>query len=89
VFLQIKTCNSLDRLIKHTLKISLRERGALQVFHSLDLFGDLYGLLVLDWRHFSLPQLLADFGVISQIEFRAYEDDRYARGVVLDFGVPL
>ena len=79
----------LYRLVEDTLQVSLCERGALQVFHRLDILRDLYCLLVLYWRHLSLPELLSHFWIVSKIEFCAYKDDRYSRRVVLYFGVPL
>lgn len=82
-------CYPLDRLVEHALEVSLRERGALQVLHGLDLLGHLHRLLVLDRCHLSLPKLLADFRIVSEIELRADEDDGDAGCVMLDFGVPL
>jgi len=38
--------NILNSLVEYTLEIPLRERGALEVLHRLDLLGDLDSLLV-------------------------------------------
>ena len=81
--------NALNSLIKNTLQIPLRQRGALQILDRADLLGDLHGLFVLDGRHFALAQLLAHFRVVAQVELGADEDDGDAGGVVLDFGEPL
>jgi hypothetical protein len=80
---------ALNRLVKDTLQIPLRERGALQILDGADLLGDLHRLLVLYGRHFALAQLLTHFGIVAEVEFGADEDDRDPGGVVLDFGEPL
>ena len=79
----------LDSLIKDALEIPLRERGALEVLDGPDVLVDLHGLLVGDRHLLTLPQLLAHFGVVSQIELRAHEYDGHAGRVMLDFWVPL
>ena len=81
--------NALNSLVKNTLQIPLRQRGALQILDRANLLSDLHGLLVLDGRHFALAQLLAHFRVVAQVELGAHQNDGDAWGVVLDFGEPL
>lgn len=79
----------LDRLVEHALQVPLGESGTFHVLHSLDVLCYLHSLLILNWRHLTLSQLFAHFGVVSQVELGAYEDDGNAGCVVLDFRVPL
>jgi hypothetical protein len=80
---------SLDRLIKHTLQIPLRQSRALEVLHRSDLLCNLHRLLILYWLHLTLAQLLFHLRVVSQVKLRANEDDRYAWCVMFDLGMPL
>ena len=80
---------ALNRLIKDTLQIPLRQRGALQILDGADLLGDLDRLLVLYGGHFALAELLTHFRIVAEVEFGADEDDRDAGGVVFDFREPL
>jgi hypothetical protein len=79
----------LDSFIEYTLQISLCQGRALQVLDSLDVLSNLHSLLVLNWRHLALSELLANLWVIAQIELGAYKDDWNAGCVMLNFRVPL
>ena len=81
--------DGLDRFVEDTLQIPLRERGALEVLHRLDVFRNLHSLLVLYGCHLPLAQRLANLMIVSEIELRADENDGNAGCVMLDFGIPL
>lgn len=85
----INGVDPLDCLVKDTLQIPLRERRAFEVLDCPNILCDLHGLVVGDGRHFALSELLADFGVVAQIQLGSYKNDGYARSVMLDFGIPL
>lgn len=80
---------SLDRFIEYALQIPLRQGRALEVLDRLDLLGNLHCLFVLYGLHFTLAQLLFDFGVVAQVELRSDQDDWDAGCVMLYLRVPL
>lgn len=85
----VKHWHPLDGLVKHRLEVPLREGRALHVLDSLDILVHLHALLVLYRRHLALSELLADLGVVAQIQLCADQDEWDARGVMLNLWIPL
>ena len=78
-----------NRLVENALEVALRERRAFQVLLCLDLLGDHDSLLILNGRHFLLPQRLLGAFVVPQVQLCANEYDGYAGRMMVDFWVPL
>lgn len=62
---------------------------AFKVLVGTDLLGASQRLLVGNGLHALLAERVESGGIVSQIELGADEDNRDARGVMIDLGVPL
>lgn len=84
-----RPCDVPNSFIKNSLQTPLSQGGALDIFHRTNLLSDLVGSLPVDRFHALLSQTLLRRRVLSQIEFRADEDDGHVWCVMFDFGEPL
>ena len=73
----------------HTHTHTHTHTPALHVFDTVDLLLLRHALLVGDGREVLLAQAIDRFGVVSQIELRADEQQRRVRAVMRHFGIPL
>ena len=81
--------NSPNSLVKNRLEAHLRQGRTLKITHGADLAGVLDRVFILDRPHLFLGQGTHGVLVVTQVEFRANENDGNARRVMRDFGLPL
>lgn len=78
-----------DGFVEDALEIALSQGGALQVFDSFNVFGDLHSLLMGDRRHSLLTQTFLGRLVVTEVKLCAHQNYGNGRRMMLNLGVPL
>ena len=81
--------NSPYCLIEHALQVPLCKCRTLKILNSLDIFCGGNSLLMCNWRHSSLAQIVLRNLIISQVELRTYKNNGHAWCMVFNLGIPL
>ena len=81
-------CARSTNLVKHILKLVLRQSRTLDILDCTQILGHLLAVFFLDRLHFLPCKLLSHTGIVSQIDLSANDKAGYARAMMVHLREP-